>query len=69
MKFSGHFNLAGVMNKIYFSWEGRSTVCNCLVGIQKSPWSSPSQMKINPEEASAHHAVDFFFTDRSIMGC
>ena len=35
-------------------------MCNCLIGIQKSPWSFSNQMKINPEEAFAHHGVAFF---------
>ena len=43
-------------------------MCNCLIGIQKSAWSSPNQMKINPEEASAHHGVAFFFFSPSLIG-
>lgn len=34
-------------------------MCNYLIGIQKSPWASPNQMKISPEEASALHIVVF----------
>lgn len=46
------------MNKISVPW-GRQEYWLCLLGIQKSPWLSPYQMKINPEEAPARHAVVF----------